>query len=140
MTFCLSACLLTVYAADEARVDFDMKKNLFREGVNMCGRPYKWPCYHKIPNQFEGEEISIRENNVKDPLVFSVKREGIVTIVTDPAGVMYLKSQGWEKVDTAEIIWFTGEIHELIIMQKKLPKGDYSLKCKGLSGIRIIDN
>ena len=94
-----------------------------------------------VPEEFAGEKVSMRYNQVNDKahddLIFEVIKEGDVFIMVRKALSIHFEADGWEYYNDAEY----GETPSipLVILKKSLSPGKYSLPSKGHMGTRIFD-
>ncbi len=78
--------------------------------------------YTDVPDAYEGWEVTFATPKTPDPLVFTVKKAGVVTLVSN-AGRL-LESKGWVAVEKAKL----SNQFDLMILEKILEEGEYSIK------------
>lgn len=114
-----------------------------REGV-ACFTEYEKIQFTKLHKPYIGKLVSIYESfESYETLTFTVKEAGMVNLLVckkfPGCSVEELQSNGWVVVDKVSMCHAgTLSTNELLIMEKKLPEGEYTFEKERGFGIRLI--
>lgn len=128
MTIAITSFALAQEAKVSSKDDFiRLRKNVHiyggDESVNMV--------FLEIPRDYRGSRISVRPIYSQDPLVFTVKKRGTVTITSEIYDKKLLEDEGW-KVTGKIIVRGSGGIkRELLIWQQELDPGTHKVPNHG---------
>lgn len=114
-----------------------------REGV-ACFTEYEKIQFTKLHKPYIGKLVSIYESfESYETLTFTVKEAGMVNLLVckkfPGCSVEEMLSDGWVVVDKVSMCHAgTLSTNELLIMEKKLPEGEYTFEKERGFGIRLI--
>ena len=95
--------------------------------------------FHSVPEAFKGCKITARNVCSSKPVVFKVKRAGLVRIAAAGPPVGRLRNEGWTEVDSIELENPDGNHSGLVvILEKRLEVGSYSIPSQGNFGTRLV--
>ena len=95
--------------------------------------------FYTVPECFEGYKVSLRNLRSPEPLKFKVKQAGYVKIVVAGLPVKKLRSKGWTEINSLHLATPNGEVGgKVLVLEKKLGIGDYSVPSEGNFGVRLL--
>ena len=136
----LFAAVLLSDAKESSEVSVYSKGPFIRLRKGIQVYPIGLAVFHSFPSEFEGHKVTSRKVGASDPVEFEVKNAGIVRLVVAGKPLTELASKGWVEVGKVTIVNPDGHVfpYPILILEKRLEVGEYSMPSEGNFGVRLL--